>query len=279
MRRHFAMVSGCVVAAGLCLPAAGFDPVTFHLMQIEQVVGGVGGDVTAQAVQLRMRSFNQNFVAAAKVMAYDANGENPVVLIDFASQVPNGDLGDRILIVTEAMQNFTEPAVVGDFTFTNPIPESYLAAGRITFENNSGTQVLWALHSGGDSYTGSTEGTLDNDNDGDFGPPFDGAFPTDGAALLFQGGPSDKSSTNQEDYALTNALAVLTNNAGDSYQVVLPPDECYPDFTGDDLLDLFDFLAFVNAFNAGSDDADCIADGLFDLFDFLCFVNAFNAGC
>jgi probable HAF family extracellular repeat protein len=54
---------------------------------------------------------------------------------------------------------------------------------------------------------------------------------------------------------------------------------CYADFTGDGVLDLFDFLAFVNAFNAGSPEADCLADGLLDLFDFLCFVNAFNEGC
>jgi hypothetical protein len=54
---------------------------------------------------------------------------------------------------------------------------------------------------------------------------------------------------------------------------------CYPDLTGDGVLDLFDFLAFVNAFNAADPSADCTGDGIFDLFDFLCFVNAFNAGC
>ncbi len=54
---------------------------------------------------------------------------------------------------------------------------------------------------------------------------------------------------------------------------------CYPDFTGDGVLDLFDFLAYVNAFNAGDAAADCDHNGALDLFDFLCFVNAFNAGC
>jgi hypothetical protein len=54
---------------------------------------------------------------------------------------------------------------------------------------------------------------------------------------------------------------------------------CYADFTGDGALDLFDFLAFVNAFNAQEAKADCVSDGAFDLFDFLCFVNAFNVGC
>ena len=54
---------------------------------------------------------------------------------------------------------------------------------------------------------------------------------------------------------------------------------CYPYFTGDGTLDLFDFLAYVNAFNAGDSNADCDGNGGLDLFDFLCFVNDFNAGC
>jgi len=54
---------------------------------------------------------------------------------------------------------------------------------------------------------------------------------------------------------------------------------CYPDLSDDGVLDLFDFLGFVNLFNAEDPAADCVDDGVFDLFDFLCFVNAFNAGC
>jgi hypothetical protein len=57
---------------------------------------------------------------------------------------------------------------------------------------------------------------------------------------------------------------------------------CYADVDGDGGLDLFDFLAFVNAFNGGSAFADCDTGtgvGALDLFDFLCFVNEFNAGC
>jgi hypothetical protein len=54
---------------------------------------------------------------------------------------------------------------------------------------------------------------------------------------------------------------------------------CAPDCDGNALLDLFDFLCFVNAFNAEDPGADCTQDEVFDLFDFLCFVNQFNAGC
>lgn len=57
---------------------------------------------------------------------------------------------------------------------------------------------------------------------------------------------------------------------------------CYADCdqsTGLGVLDIFDFLCFVNTFNDGGADADCDGNGLLDLFDFLCFVNAFSNGC
>jgi hypothetical protein len=54
---------------------------------------------------------------------------------------------------------------------------------------------------------------------------------------------------------------------------------CAADCAPDGTLDLFDFLCFVNTFNAGDLGADCDGTGSLDLFDFLCFTNAFNAGC
>jgi hypothetical protein len=56
-------------------------------------------------------------------------------------------------------------------------------------------------------------------------------------------------------------------------------EECYPDCDATDSLDLFDFLCFVNDFNAFGEYSDCDLDAEQTLFDFLCFVNAFNAGC
>jgi probable HAF family extracellular repeat protein len=61
--------------------------------------------------------------------------------------------------------------------------------------------------------------------------------------------------------------------------ILTPVEGCAADFNADGVLDLFDFLAFTNAFNAGEPAADCTGDAVHDLFDFLCFVNAFNAGC
>ena len=54
---------------------------------------------------------------------------------------------------------------------------------------------------------------------------------------------------------------------------------CAANCDGNNTLDLFDFLCFVNAFNAGGDYADFDGNANHDLFDFLAFVNAFNAGC
>jgi hypothetical protein len=61
--------------------------------------------------------------------------------------------------------------------------------------------------------------------------------------------------------------------------IVVIAESCYPDFNGDGELDLFDFLAFVNAFNEADPVSDCDHSGALDLFDFLCFVNAFGDGC
>jgi hypothetical protein len=54
---------------------------------------------------------------------------------------------------------------------------------------------------------------------------------------------------------------------------------CYPDLDKNGTLDLFDFLAYVNLFNAQDGAADCEQNGVFNLFDFFCFVNLFNEGC
>ncbi len=54
---------------------------------------------------------------------------------------------------------------------------------------------------------------------------------------------------------------------------------CYADFDGDGVLNIFDFLAFQNAFASGDATADCDGDGALTIFDFLCFQNAFSGGC
>lgn len=191
---------------------------SFHLMQIEQVIGGVNGDTTRQAIQLRMRTGSQNLVAQGQLVAWDQNGANPVVLLDIPGNVTIGTGGARVLIATS---NFMTG--VRDFTMTNPIPASYLAKGKITFESDGtpGTTVWWSVAWGG--YTAANNGVSGaggNDADGDFNPSVAAALPsTNTTALQFTGAASALSTNNAAQYAVTAGTATFTNNAGASQTV------------------------------------------------------------
>jgi hypothetical protein len=193
---------------------------TFHLMQIQQVIAGVDGDNSIQAIQLRMRGSFQNLVQNSRLVVWDASGANPIVVSSPGTSVPNHGAGVTVLIASASFAGATSPPAVPDFTLSNLIPASYLAAGSITFENSAGTIIYWRLSWGGASYTGATTGALTNDADGEFGPPFAGPVPSaDTKALLFQGTAAAMSTANSTDYALTGGDAVFTNNAGTSFTV------------------------------------------------------------
>jgi P pilus assembly chaperone PapD len=193
---------------------------TFHLMQIEQVIAGVDGSTATQAIQLRMRQASQNFVSQARIKAWDANGANPVLIVDLTTNVGSSAAASRVLIATANFSTATNPAVTPDFIMTNPIPDAYMAAGSLTWEDDFGT-IYWRLSWGGAGYTGVTTGSVSNDLDGDYGPAYAGPLPTDsGVALRFQGASNKLSTANSTDYALTAGSAVFTNNAGDAGTIV-----------------------------------------------------------
>ena len=54
---------------------------------------------------------------------------------------------------------------------------------------------------------------------------------------------------------------------------------CRADFNEDGILDVFDFLAFFNAFDAGDPLADFNFDGELTIHDFVAFQNRFDLGC
>ena len=203
------------------LPAAN---ASFHAMQIAEVIGGVNGDTSAQAIELRMRAGGQNFLSnGPKLIVVDATGANPVTLIDFTTDVPNGNFGSTILIASSTFRNYTANpgAFVSDFTLTNTIPASYLNAGRLLYEDSS-NNILWSLAFGGANYTGPTNGETTNGvpDPGKFGGP----LPSNTLqALLYQGTASGQNTNNATDYALTSGAAIFTNNAGTSFAVVPEP--------------------------------------------------------
>ena len=69
----------------------------------------------------------------------------------------------------------------------------------------------------------------------------------------------------------------LSDNAGGVAVVVTTI--CTADFNNDSVIDLFDYLDFVDAFSASDATSDFNHDGHVDLFDYLDFVNAFSRGC
>ena len=80
-------------------------------MQIEEVIGGVDGDTSAQAIQLRMRTAGQNLVSQARLNVRDAAGLNPILVINMTNNVANSSTGDRVLIVSSNFVSQTSPAV------------------------------------------------------------------------------------------------------------------------------------------------------------------------
>lgn len=185
---------------------------TFHFMQIEQVAAGFCGDPTIQAVQLRMRFGGQNLVSASRLRFFDQQGLDPQLLVDLLSDVVNGSAGSRVLVATDAFA--ARFGITPDATIVTPLPVSLLDAGRLTFESDAGI-IYWSLSWGGVAYTGSNAGSLTNDADGDFGPPYSGPLPlSSGQALLFSAGAGSGSSSNSDDYILSAGGVTFTNNAG-----------------------------------------------------------------
>jgi len=74
---------------------------------------------------------------------------------------------------------------------------------------------------GGGTYTGPTTGSVTNDSDGEFGPPFTGPLPSvnDRALEYAAACPPGTSSSNDADYSLSAGAGVFTNNAGGTFTV------------------------------------------------------------
>jgi hypothetical protein len=230
--------------AALALPSPAFA--AFHLMEIEQVIGGVNGDTTAQAVQLKMRAtFQTSLSGFARLVVWDATGQNPVELSRFPlPKVVNSGACKEILLATAGFEFKSSPPVGAakrDYILKDPIlmkeiPASYLAAGSLTFEDLADpTHPLWRTSWGGTGYTGSATvrtGLNSNDDDGTVAP-FVGPLPsTSLRALHFNPACPTASTSTLLQYSLTPGAAVFTNNAisPESFTVTAPPS--VPTFPG-----------------------------------------------
>lgn len=75
------------------------------------------------------------------------------------------------------------------------------------------------------------------------------------------------------------AAADFDNNVATVWMNMCGDLACPADFDGSGSLDVFDFLAFQNAWSTGQPEADLDGDGAYTLFDFIEFQNLFSAGC
>jgi hypothetical protein len=208
----------------------------FHVMQIEQIIGGINGDTSAQAIQLRMKSSGQTVLGNSKLWAADATGGNRVLLLDLTASVTNGAQGARVLLTSSSFNNLMlaggATGFSPDFTLANTMPSGFLTAGRITFEDNNGSTanagtIYWSVSWGGASYTGSNTGATTNDTDGNFGPAFGSALPSSSRqGIIFTGASTANSVSNSTDYALTANPATVTRNNGTAFTVVPEPGTC-----------------------------------------------------
>ena len=250
-------LASALLAALFCSPSAF---ASFHLMQVEQAAGGVCGDATRQAIQLRMRFAGQNLLSGHEVASYDANGENRILLLSFPTGVANGTAGARVLLATSELAAAT--GLTPDFVMAQHLPPARLRAGKIAFEDSPGL-ALWSISYGGVRYLGSSTGLFTNDADGDFGPPTAIELPFSSAlSLRFPGPASAASTTNAADYALSSGPASLTNNAG---ATVTLPSCTFGD--GFELGDLFSWHGLIGGelCNGVDDDGDLAIDEDFPL--------------
>ncbi|MEO1007165.1 MAG: GC-type dockerin domain-anchored protein [Planctomycetota bacterium] len=147
-------------------------------------------------------------------------------------------------------------AAVFGVTHTTDRPVFALTASDLDWDIDAGTYwVAWEL-----------DGTLDG---GPYSPYLGSASePVPGGALQ----------------RVLGVWVPARNASSDGVQVSLPivvsgDSACTGDCDGDGSLAIFDFLCFLNAYEAGDASADCTGDGSLTVEDFVCFGDAFAAGC
>jgi hypothetical protein len=122
-------------ALALSLLAAGrsaadtASPQAFHLNEIDKILVGYNGDMTIQAVEIKMITSGENFVSGMSIAVYDSTGTLVANLGTFGSSVPNGAAGDRILCATEGFQEAF--SITPDLLIDPGLP---MVTGQVSFE-------------------------------------------------------------------------------------------------------------------------------------------------
>src|SRR5262249_61468154 len=86
----------------------------FHLAYIDEVTSGVGGDQTAQYVEIRMLTSSQDIVTNTRLTAFSCDGSTSQVLLLVGSNVANSGADVRWIMGTPSFA--TASGISPDFT-------------------------------------------------------------------------------------------------------------------------------------------------------------------
>lgn len=129
-RRRFRAAAALGAALALCPAApAGAGPQAFHHIEINKLLVGYNGDMTIQAVELKLLAAGERFVSGASIALYDSTGALTANLGTFASDVANGAAGDRILCATAAFASAF--SIAPDLVIAPGLP---MVTGQVSFE-------------------------------------------------------------------------------------------------------------------------------------------------
>lgn len=110
-RRAAAAFTACSLAMLTASPASA----SFHEMQIERLLTGIGGSTDVQFVQLQMLDNGQGLVSGSKLIVFNADGSFNSVVLTLNKSVANDDEGARILMASASFEEAI--GLVPDFVF------------------------------------------------------------------------------------------------------------------------------------------------------------------
>ncbi|HET9252108.1 MAG TPA: hypothetical protein VFP58_08335 [Candidatus Eisenbacteria bacterium] len=105
------------------------EPQAFHHIEINKLLVGYNGNMNIQAVELKLISAGEVFVAGAFIAVYDSVGDPVATLGTFANNVANGSVGDRILCATAGFASAF--SITPDLVINPGIP---MVTGQVSFE-------------------------------------------------------------------------------------------------------------------------------------------------
>jgi hypothetical protein len=181
-------IQGALVALIGGLLAAPPAEADFHIVQIDELMAGAGGDASIQFIEIGMNSSGQhcqgtgmridfsNFSSpcvplgsGATLLFFDAAGNQTAEFV-FPANTPVGEFGRSILIGTQAFANLSSTPQPDFLMPPHVIP----ASGKVCYKSRPGAPFFASLCLSYGAFTGDTEF---------FGPPA-AALPTGGSVSL-----------------------------------------------------------------------------------------------